>query len=174
MLTPYAFDILKAQFGRTVLCIHDDMDQVLYATSYGNVQTTLSKCTCRHFTCYGLPCAHIFDRRRTQNVSLFDSTLCNIRWSRDYYIAGLQSVELSTEQRHSAVLNTHRTKPIDSTVKYKNALRVAQQLANLCAEASNEVYEQRLDFLRSVVEQWNTSPTIGKCLMLLVNVTVIV
>ncbi|XP_022160037.1 uncharacterized protein LOC111026291 [Myzus persicae] len=70
LLTLYAFEFLNKQF--------------LSKVSF-NQNTTEKTCNCQFFMAMRLPCCHIFEYRQKSSFPLYDSTLCDKRWSREFY-----------------------------------------------------------------------------------------
>ncbi len=54
-------------------------------TSEGNINVDCSHCECLSWKSMKLPCRHIFAFRNHIGMALFDPSLCDQRWSIDYY-----------------------------------------------------------------------------------------
>ena len=87
-LTPYAYKFTTKQLDlKEKVKIPEDIidQQVSISTSEGAIDVCCSSCECLSWKSMKLPCRHIFALRKHLGMDLFDSSLCDRRWSIDYY-----------------------------------------------------------------------------------------
>ena len=88
-LTPYAYNFTAKQLDLTdKVKIPDNIitdQQATVCTSEGNINVCCSCCECLSWKSMKLPCRHIFALRKHIGMDLFDSSLCDQRWSIAYY-----------------------------------------------------------------------------------------
>lgn len=86
-LTPYAFKFVEKQIQlkeKVELCENED-DQFYATSSEGRINVSCSTCQCTSWNSMKLPCRHIFAVREWLEVDLFETALCDQRWSSSYY-----------------------------------------------------------------------------------------
>jgi len=81
LLTSYSFMMVKKQF--------EAKSEIL-------TFTTIQNCQCKFYIALTLPCCHIFNARRTNNISLYDEDLCPTRWTRQYYYKNQRVFKMPT------------------------------------------------------------------------------
>lgn len=64
---------------------------------YGLIEVTPSTCECGSWRSMRLPCRHILAVRASLEMNVFDETLCDPRWSLEYYKAN-QRIFLSNQE----------------------------------------------------------------------------
>lgn len=87
-LTPYAYKFVAKQIelkAKVKLPDCDVDEQINITTSEGSVSVTSSTCQCIAWKSMRLPCRHILATRESLGMDLFDQSLCDRRWSADYY-----------------------------------------------------------------------------------------
>ena len=92
-LTPYAYKFVLKRIelkDRVKIGEHADGDSLdqpdfLIASSEGNIHVTASTCECTSWKSMKLPCRHILAVRAKLEVDLFEETLCDRRWSANYF-----------------------------------------------------------------------------------------
>ena len=88
-LTPFAYKHVDAQIQSCSNVLHltkisDEIYSIKTMTGVTKYETSITSCSCVDFESMGLPCRHILKVRSVERLPLFDSTLCNSRWSLDY------------------------------------------------------------------------------------------
>ena len=101
-LTPYACQFVAKQlsFIEKVNLPEPIEDRFNVVSSEGEIEVTPTTCTCSSWLSMKLPCRHILAVRSRLNLNIFDETLCDKRWSADYYRASqrvFQDVEVSQD-----------------------------------------------------------------------------
>ncbi len=87
-LTPYAYKFTAKQLDlKEIVKIPEDAndEQATISTSEGAIDVCCSCCECLSWKSMKLPCRHIFALRKHVGMDLFDPSLCDRRWSIDYY-----------------------------------------------------------------------------------------
>ena len=86
-LTHYAYHLVakQVQLKDKVTIPEQDDDNYTLSSSEGMIEVTPVSCTCSSFVSMKLPCHHIFTIRSKLGFDLYDTSLCNRRWSVDYY-----------------------------------------------------------------------------------------
>ena len=77
----------QVQLKDKVTIPEQDDDNYTLSSSEGMIEVTPVSCTCSSFVSMKLPCRHIFAIRSKLSFDLYDTSLCNRRWSVDYYLA---------------------------------------------------------------------------------------
>ena len=102
-LTPYAYQFVAKQLSlKDKVALPEQTEEETYEilSSEGRVSVTSSSCTCCSWLSMRLPCRHILAVRSVLNLDVYDTTLCDERWSCDYYKESqrvLQDKELQQE-----------------------------------------------------------------------------
>ena len=87
-LTPYAYKFTAKQLDlKEKVKIPESVNdqQATISTSEGDINLSCSSCECLSWKSMKLPCHHIFGIRMALNMELFDPSLCDRRWSIEYY-----------------------------------------------------------------------------------------
>ena len=86
-LTPYAYKFVAKQIElKKKVVLPDSLDeQQTITSSEGSLVITPTACQCMAWKSMRLPCRHILAVRESLGMDLFDQTLCDQRWSMDYY-----------------------------------------------------------------------------------------
>ena len=119
LLTSYAFSFVEKQFKLIpkVRELKASDGNWVIETSAGPISVTPTKCnTCLFFTSMRLPCRHIFSLRDKLNIPLFDSDLCDKRWTSK----SVQRLFLTSSQTELSVA-------IDTSHEHKKKLSQAQK-----------------------------------------------
>ncbi|CAI6372112.1 unnamed protein product [Macrosiphum euphorbiae] len=106
-----------------------------------------------------LPCCHIFEYRRKSGFPLYDSTLCDKRWSREFYYRSQRAlktaivnsecneqydVEINVEPRIEQIKSK---KPKSSHEKFRKASLCTTKIAELISYSSNVHFDRKLEQL---------------------------
>ena len=88
-LTHYAYQFVAKQveFKEKVVMPDQDADEYTLQSSEGEIKVSLESCTCSSHISMKLPCRHIFAVRSKHGLDLFDASLCDRRWTLEYYFA---------------------------------------------------------------------------------------
>ena len=101
-LTPYAYQFVAKQltFKDKVNLPEPREDSFNVVSSEGEIEVTPTTCACSSWLSMKLPCRHILAVRSKLNLNIFDETLCDKRWSAEYYRASqriFQDVEIQEQ-----------------------------------------------------------------------------
>ncbi|XP_065901380.1 zinc finger SWIM domain-containing protein 3-like [Dysidea avara] len=132
-------------------------------TTEGQTNLTPSTCECIFNKSMLLPCRHIFALRIKLDQPLFDTALCDKRWSVAYYqsthklffeqsAADLSTLTVTSEKHHQA-LSQHQ--------KFHEASLITTELASLASMVSNIHYKRRIELLKELVEFWKNGQMVG-------------
>lgn len=158
-LTSYASEFVIKQLSLIdkVANITENDGEYTVSTSEGLRSVSCSKCDCIFNKSMILPCRHIFALRRKLELSLFDPSLCDKRWTFDYYKATHRFfTEESSDASGDSLLVTsseHSTK-LSQHQKYRQANVVCNQLASVASYASNVHFERRVKLLEELLDYW--------------------
>jgi len=145
LLTPYAFNSLKTQFE----CAAET--DVLEKTTENN-------CSCLFYNSMRLPCRHIFNLRKKQSLSLYDNSLCDERWTRNYYYQNqrvFKNVEV-TDSDNTTMTTLYKKKKIPTThEKFREASIIGAKIADLVSKSSNIHYHRKIEQLEFVFDTWS-------------------
>lgn len=150
-LTPYSFEFLKKQIVAN------------NTTSLGN--TTISSCSCSFFLSMRLSCRHIFHKRREENDSLYCKELCDIRWTRNYYL-NHQSVFKENVFINNADIGRNNDVPVTSVInksdkvlssheKFRTASICCTKLAEILSMCSTFHFKKRMEQLNYIIDHWS-------------------
>lgn len=142
LLTPYAFNSLKTQFE----CA---------AENYVLEKTTENNCSCLFYNSMRLPCCHIFSLRKKQSLSLYDNSLCDERWTRNFYYQNqrvFKNVEVINTDNDNTIMTTlYERKKIPTThEKFRRASIIGAKIADLVSKSSNIHYHRKIEQLEFV------------------------
>ena len=152
LLTPHAYGLVLAQVARRdAVKLPADGTPVL--SPEGPLFVTDSSCSCAFRSSHRLPCRHIFARRQMSGKSSFDATLADKRWTAGY------SLEPTSAVNTVRVSETVSTPALTAHQKYRQAMAIATDLANLMSEVGMSQFSERLNVLRALRTEW-TMPAV--------------
>lgn len=159
-LTSYAFEFVLKQLQLTVKVTFtnpSDDTNVLVETSHGLKAISTTSCECIFNTAMSLPCRHIFALRELRNEPVFDESLCNRRWSMEFYKSSQRvfindgthdiSISLTSEE-------DHRKNRVLTHEKFRKASLISAELASVASEASNIHFKRRLSSMKDLLKHW--------------------
>ena len=96
------------------------------SSSEGDLESAPTSCTCCSWISMKLPCQHIFAIRMELGLDVYDETLCDKRWSMDYYRESQRIVQTTDEQDVSSAvevmeLPAPRTKALSQVLSLQGA-----------------------------------------------------
>ena len=166
-LTPYAFTRVKSQFLAIPKRNRDQIEKVKngnYNLKKPNgeiYELTSTKCSCSFMSKMGLPCSHLFKLRSFLSLPLFENSIANKRWSRQFYHSCLDEKEFLEERpSHSSVelvvteTDVEPMKVLTQAQKYRKLIRTCQLLASVGSEGGMGTYTVRLEQLQNILQQW--------------------
>jgi len=107
-----------------------------------------------------LPCRHIINKRKVTNNPIFVENLCDVRWTRNYYIKSQKILNNPTEQTDSNIeIKIQHPKKgqkmLTAPEKYRKASIQTAKLAELLSEVSQFDFERRICQLQQIVNLWS-------------------
>lgn len=139
---PHKIDFLKKQLQQK--------STIVESTS------TDQSCSCAFFRSMKLPCKHIFKKREQKNLSLFDPTICDNRWTRNYYIKSHVIFNtLSNDQVQCSSLSiTHQpeqsTRCLTSHEKFRRASMYSTKISEILSTVSNDQFHRKIEQLNAI------------------------
>ena len=149
-VTPYAFDLIAKQAAlKKKVCLRNDKVQSSEGTS------VVSEASCL-WNMLHLPCRQILLFREVKQLNSFDKNLVALRWTLDFTASSYK--RSSPSSNATLVISPCITKTVQSKLsshqKYRRALKICQELANLMSEVGMEEYASRMDELNRIKENW--------------------
>jgi|UniRef100_A0A2S2QQW0 hypothetical protein len=120
-----------------------------------------------------LPYHHIFHKRREENVPLYCKKLCDIRWTRNYYLNHLSAIKENVfinntdiGRNNDVTVTSVINKPdkvLSSHKKFRTASICCTKLAEILSTCSTFRFKRRMEQLSYIIDQ--ACPTRGprKC-----------
>ena len=170
-LTPYSFNFINKQFSlidSLATAIDTGKGTFQFSSSTGYlVVSSAFKCNCSFVKRMGLPCRHIFKVRTILNMPLFEKSLVRERWTIDYYKTK-KAIKLEPPNAPSGQQNdnemahvqvqpipvTKERKALSQAQKFRNGLKLSQELASLVSEGGMPTFTKRYDLLKNVIKYW--------------------
>ena len=155
LTTAYAYSLIVGQIARRSN-VKLPANGAPVISSEGQLLVTDSTCNCRFRVTHRLPCRHIFARRLMNELSSYDASLVDARWVADRLpvaYLGDSSVGISPLPSSPAprVLTGHQ--------KYRQAMLLATDLANLASEVGMRQFTSRLEILKRLRDEWSAGAT---------------
>ena len=169
LLTPYAAQYVIKQLqlvpkvDNNFVC--EGANKYTVNSSEGSRVVSLHDCTCLFRKSIKLPCRHMLALRISLQKPLYDPTLCETRWTSDYYnhhqriFANLDSVAVHNishiPQKSTSVLSTQQ--------KYKKAALdlITTELASITSESSGILFDRRIELLQELISSWKEGKEIS-------------
>jgi len=102
-----------------------------------------------------LPCKHIFKKREDENLSLFDSTICDNRWIRNYYTKSHAIFNTLSNDKNSLSI-THQPaqtkKYLTSHEKFRKASVFSSKISEIVSTMSNDQFHRKIEQLKLIVD----------------------
>ena len=162
-MTSYAFGFIEKQlkFVGSVQELVEMEDHWIVETSSGRHTVTPTKCTCIFFQSIKLPCRHLSALQQKLCLPLFDTSLCDKRWSSEYYqstqrlfitsdsskpILDQPSVTTTSTKEDIKILSQHE--------KFRKASFIATEVASIVSYSSRCQFVRRIELLQKISEFW--------------------
>ena len=117
-----------------------------------------------------LPCRHIFAFRTFLNLPVFEITLCDTRWLKQY-CRKTQRVFKATKSVSQPVHLTQSpcrsNKKLNQNERFRKANQTCTKLASIASEAGGMLYERRLETLQMLQKFWENNEEV--CIIQLPN-----
>lgn len=85
-LTPYAYQFISKQLNlMNKVKLSNVNNDLLTSSSENNLEITSTSCTCCSWQSMRLPCRHIFALRVELGLDVYEESLCDKRWTMEYY-----------------------------------------------------------------------------------------
>ena len=153
ILTPYACRAVVEQLaksGTTTLSEHG----ASFMSSEGPLNVTDNSCNCAFQLTRRVPCRHIFARRLADGLPAVDASLVDDRWLACHSQA---ITEASSDVAIRQLLPGPASVTLTSHQKYRKAMEVAADLANLMSEVGTAEFRMRLEILERLRRDWVTT-----------------
>lgn len=160
-LTSYAAKYVVKQLSASEQINTDsfqNIENIEYETKSGNLSLTRSTCSCCFSTSMRLPCRHIFAFRSFLNLPVFDVTLCDTRWLKQY-CHQTQRVFKPTKSVSDSSFNIIHSpcrsdKKLNQNERFRKANQTCIKLASLASEVGGGLYGRRLETLQLLQQFW--------------------
>ncbi|XP_054272831.1 zinc finger SWIM domain-containing protein 1-like [Macrosteles quadrilineatus] len=161
ILTPYAFVLVNDKFAlmnKVKIIAEMSTGEFLIASSRGVLTTSKSKCSCRFFCSYNLPCHHILYVRQKEGLPLFDSILVPTRWTREFYLKNSRLMLTDTTSCHEEIVDRELSETLEEVLSPSDkdcivTLKI-EKIASLALEASSSLFPQRIKVLNDIIRLW--------------------
>ena len=133
-------------------------------SSEGITSVTSSSCQCMFYNSMLLPCRHILALRAKLGITLFESDLCDKRWTLNYYQSSQRIFTSHSTHKSSLVVSQTSSKQLGTLStheKFRKASFVVSDLASVISEASNVHYERRMELVKDLIERWKHGEEVG-------------
>ncbi|XP_057322570.1 probable serine/threonine-protein kinase DDB_G0283337 [Microplitis mediator] len=125
------------------------------------VSSTSTYCSCLERTSMNLSCRHILLVRKIEKENLFEETLCNERWTRNYYFETQRVFKSSDEQIPvpESIISSieYKKKILSENEKFRKANEIAKKLPSLAAEVGTKLFTSRFKVLVDLLEAWQNN-----------------
>lgn len=164
-LTCYASGYLLKQMK--LVCqvkeIKEDSGLFVIEASEGKITVDLFSCSCIFYSSMRLPCRHIFALRAKLNQPLFDPSLCDKRWTADYYKSTqrLYSHSSSSPSLSTSIHIQPAVSKLSQHQKFRKAAVVTSQLATVVSEACGARFTQRMGLLKELMDFWKNGDEVA-------------
>ena len=158
LLTPYAFEYVKKQYGGQNF---DDKSCTIDARE-GQLVTSIDNCTCVFSSSMKLPCRHILATRCHKGLPQYHENLCASRWRLNYFLSNHRALynhqddvfepEVVVDMVHN---DPEPTKVLTEQEKYKKAFQVAQLLAQHLSSVGMKEFEEGFQLLKTIKLKWD-------------------
>ena len=165
LLTPYAFEYVKKQYGLSekIKVLNDDDDKSCTIDAReGQLVTSIDNCTCVFSSSMKLPCRHILATRCHKGLPQYHENLCASRWKLNYFLSNHRALhdhqgdvfepEVVVDMVHN---DPEPSKVLTEQEKYKKAFQVAQHLAQHLSSVGMKEFEEGLQLLRTIESKWD-------------------
>ncbi|XP_078703251.1 uncharacterized protein LOC144928580 [Branchiostoma floridae x Branchiostoma belcheri] len=155
--------LARAKLGKYTVKTQDDGSFVVSVPGsdrYYIVNNTCSGCSCGYSKSMKLPCRHIFFARKKAALELFDLSLVAKRWLKD----ALPRPEMGVIPRPPSITCrtlAQPTRPVSRISKYKAALAISQELANVISTSGQEEYHNRVEQLKYMLNCYKANTAVA-------------
>ena len=126
-------------------------------SSRGVEKVTRRSCTCLFFSSMRLPCRHIFAVRQAAGENMYDKSLCDIRWTSDFFKNNQcifsKSFTVDDEPVTIQVIRK-KQKILNKAQKFRESSAITAKLAQLASDVGSAQYSRRMEVLKSLVWHW--------------------
>ena len=126
-------------------------------SSRGVEKVSNNSCTCLFFSCMRLPCRHIFAVRQTTSENMYDESLCDIRWTNDFFKNNQRIFSKSfTVDNEPVVVQVIRKKHkiLNKAQKFRESSTTTTKLAQLASDVGPAEYLRRMEVLKTLALHW--------------------
>lgn len=162
LLTPYSFSFINKQ-----LQLMSKVKEIKYIDSNYVVETTDGvsdhHCECVFFKSMRLPCRHIFVVRNKLGLPLFDSDLCDKRWTSEYY-KKTQRIFFSAAPTPSvslSLIKSDKKRNLTQHEKFRKASLLTSELASVMSESSRIHFNRKVDLVKDLIDYWKAGEEVA-------------
>lgn len=165
LLTSYASPkvIKQIELVSNVKEIKEVGDQYSVETSEGPKFVSPEDCECIFRKSMLLPCRHMFALRSKLGQPLYDSDLCDKRWTSAYY-RSTQRLFSSTSPNPELLVTESSYKgrrKLSQHEKFRKAVALTSELASIASMASNVHFQRRMTLLKNLTDHWKRGEEVG-------------
>lgn len=167
LLTPYAFSFVLKQMklAEKVKQIEDNGGAYTIATCDGVKVVSEQCCECIFCASMRLPCRHIFALRESLGLPIFDPSLCEKRWTSEYY-KSTQRVFLDLSSSTPSVTTVSfsdckKQRKLSQHEKFRKANMMTTELAAVVSESSHVHFHRRLNLVEELINYWKSGDEVA-------------
>ena len=126
-------------------------------SSRGVEKVARDTCTCLFFSSMRLPCRHIFATRQATGESMYDKSLCDIRWTNDFFKKNQRIFSKSftiDEEPVTIQVIRKKHKILNKAQKFRESSTITIKLAQLASDVGSAEYSRQMEVLKSLVWHW--------------------
>lgn len=151
-LTPFIFSKIDLEFENMQLVDFASCDESTGITNSGRTVTS-SKCSCEFNLSMVLPCRHIFQFRKQNEIDLFAPELCAPRWTSQYYNKSHPALQMNEHNPVTVPIYVHTVRVPEEKDKYKATASITKEINALVSTMATGEYTFYLEKLKSLKTQ---------------------
>ncbi|XP_014253093.1 uncharacterized protein LOC106668655 [Cimex lectularius] len=162
LLTNYAFDYVSHQINLSKnVNILETVEDNLYITQENMVlyPSSVNSCECRDWRSMMLPCKHIFAVRKACKENFFCADLCNVRWTKSYYIENRLEVEevekLIKDKLVTSDVTTEDSEYDKLSENTRRAITITDKILNILSRQAGNELEEKIQVLEEIGNLWS-------------------
>ena len=138
-------------------------DQYSVKTSEGTKLVSPEDCECMFRKSMLLPCRHMFALRSKLGRPLYDSDLCDKRWTSTYYRSTQRLFSSTTHNPELLVTESSYKgrRKLSQHENFRKAVVLTSELASIASTASNVHFQRRMTLLKNLIDHWKLGEEVG-------------
>lgn len=164
LLTSYAssFVVKQLKLVDKVKEIQRKDEKYVVETNDGIKTVSECSCECVFHKSMKLPCRHMFSLRKRLGIPLFDASICDKRWTSEYYHSTQRLFsEFSLQPSVAITMIEKPPRRLSQHEKFKKANVCTTELAAVISEASHVNFYRRLEMVQNLCEYWKSGKEVG-------------